>query len=485
MKLISKCDVGRRTVYDLSVPKTQCFVTSAGPIVHNSGAQSFIKNFKPTSVMDIAVATAIYRPGPLTAHVDKIYIEARQNPDNVVYEHRLVESVLKPYFGTVIFQETMMSLANIVGGFSLDQTDDVRKALMKRSMDGKDAAAVKQKELGEKFVIGAVKNGLSESDATSLWKKILAFSGYAFNAAHSVSYAYDSVACAWLFTYYPDEWLCAWLESASGNPVDRAQAIGEVKRYGYQIVTIDINEAVRGWTILPGKKMMASFMSIKGVGDAAIDEIVQNRPYNDIVDLLWNEDGSWRHSKANKKVWDTLTKLGAFDSMNLVGDGCIFSNYRQLNYVLTEGMDRLKKKNGVNCLKEVLEEALELEDWTQTEKAKFHQELAGDMDVEMLISDEMQKKLLGYGVPEISAAGEGKSLVWFVLQDFIEKKTKNGKNYLLLTAIDTSGKSSKIFLWGGSSSMNICIKNDVYITEVQKSDFGYSSSVRKLKRLVE
>lgn len=447
----------------------------------SSGSQSLIQKFKPTNVVDIATSTSIYRPGPLNAHVDELYLETRNDSSKIKYKHPLILDVLSPTAGCIIFQEQCMQLAHKVGGFTLNEADKVRKAVMKRTMTGKDAAAIKQKDLGEKFVKGAMKNGLTKEESDEIWADIIMFSGYGFNFSHAFSYALDSYMCAWLFTYYPDEWLCAWLESAQVNPDERAKAISEVRRYGYKVVPIDVNEAKTGWTSLPGKRLMGSFMSLKSVGSVAIEEIMANRPYSDLIDLLWDAQGNWRHSKANKKVWDVLTKLGAFDSMRLVGKDCLFSNYRQLNYILVECADRLKKKNGVSALKDVIDEALKLEDWSDTEKAQFHQELAGDMDVNMLVSEEVQQKLLGHGVVQISEL-KGKGLAWFVLEDFREKLTKNGKGYLLLTAKDSTGSSCRIFLWGGRSCSYIK-KNAVYIAEAEKTDFGYSSRMGKLKMI--
>lgn len=297
--------------------------------------------------------------------------------------------------------------------------------------------------------------------------------------SHALSYAIDSYMCAWLFTYYPDEWLCAWLESAQGNPDERAKAISEVRRYGYKVVPLDINEAKMGWTALDGKRLMGSFLSLKGVGDSAVEEVMANRPYRDLLDLFWDLEGKWRHSKANKKVWDVLTKLGAFDSMGLVGKDCLFQNYRQLNYVLVECSDRLKKKNGAEQLKDVLTEAMQLEDWTDHEKAEFHRELAGDMDINMLVHEDVQQKLQGYGVVPISEL-TGKGLAWFVLEKAVEKLTKNKKTYLLLTVKDPSGTASRVFLWGGRLC-SIIKPNGVYVAEVEKSDFGYASRMGKLK----
>jgi len=146
-----------------------------------AGAQKFVQKVKPRNIIDIAVATSIFRPGPLSAHVDKIYIKAKKNPSGVVYEHPLVEQVLKTMHGTIIFQESMMALGHVVGGFTLDECDKLRKVISKRTLSTKDAAVGETEKLGKKFVEGAVANGLDEAAATALFEKMKFFSGYGFN----------------------------------------------------------------------------------------------------------------------------------------------------------------------------------------------------------------------------------------------------------------------------------------------------------------
>ncbi len=124
--------------------------------------------------------------------------------------------------------------------------------------------------------------------------------------SHAVAYAIDSFWCAWLMTYYEEQWMCSYLEAYSKSPEKRAKAFGEARALGYNIVPIDINQAALGWTALPGKKLMPSMTSVKGVGDTAVEEIMAQRPFNSIEEMLWNEDGSWRPSKYNKKSMEAL-----------------------------------------------------------------------------------------------------------------------------------------------------------------------------------
>lgn len=299
--------------------------------------------------------------------------------------------------------------------------------------------------------------------------------------SHAMSYAYDSVMCTYLFYHHPDEWICSWLESLQGNSDKLSDAINEVKTYGYSVLRPDVNESTRTWKALPGKKLLPSLTSISGIGVSAYEEIERNRPYRDLCEILWNDDGSWKHSKANKGVWDSLTKIGALDSVGLVGDDKLFKNYRQLNYVVVERADDLKKKNSLEKLSEIVEVALKLPDWSNEQRAEFLQDISGDSGVDVLMDEETRERLAGHGVPMISDVVE-KGIGWFVLLDFSLKKTKNGKEYLLLVVTDSKGKTHRVFCWGGRQCSYIS-KNSVYLAEIEKSNFGYSTQMRKLQRI--
>lgn len=302
--------------------------------------------------------------------------------------------------------------------------------------------------------------------------------------SHAVSYAFDSYFCSWLFYKYPKEWLCAWLESAESDPKEKSKAISSIKSFGYDVAKLDINLSERNWTITDDGRIMPSFKSVKGIGDSAIDEILRNRPYNALRDFLWDDFGKWRHSKLNKRCFDVLTKLSAFDSMKIVGDDKEIKNYRQLNHILVERMQDLKKK-GPEFLQEVIEESKHIVDWTPTEKTDFSNDLAGIITIEHVIDQNTQNKLSKAGVSPISDFIEKSNdgdvgLVWFILESSESKMSKKNKEYQLFTVIDSSGSSQKLFVW--STQGKSYEKNKLYICELKKSDF-ISTSAYKIKKV--
>ncbi len=145
------------------------------------GAQMFFKGGKPKSITDVAALTSIYRPGPLAAGVDKTYVDAKENPGDVVYEHPLLKECLEPTYGHIIFQEQLMKLGHVVGGLSLDDCDKLRKVITKRSMSGQSKAKEEAKKLEAQFIEGAQKNGFTEDAASEIFEKLAYFSGYGFN----------------------------------------------------------------------------------------------------------------------------------------------------------------------------------------------------------------------------------------------------------------------------------------------------------------
>jgi len=451
------------------------------------GARNLFMKAKPKSIIDIATLTSIYRPGPLTAKVDKLYIQAKNNPDDIDYGHPLIKEVLEETYGMIVFQEQIMKLCSVVAGFPEEETDTVRRSIMKRKASEAAESLAKARAIKEQFVAGAVKNGVDAQLADDLYEKILYFSGYGFNKAHAVSYAIDSYYCAWLLTYFEEEWLCAYLEAMSGNDKKRSKAFGEVKALGYRVVPVDINYATKKWTILDGKKFMPSFLSCKGVGESAIDEIVANRPYRDINDLLWDENGKWRHSKFNKRAMEALINIRAFKSMDMVGEGKTFESYKHMHEVVINRNTDIKKwtkrdpERGQNNFREALLETEGIGPWTRREMVENSMKHFGSFNASTLVDENVQSRLADKGVRCIDDI-DGHDVYWFLVSDVKPKLTKNKKPYLLVTATGLDGKNLRMFCWGWDGQTDLPLYS-LCVAEVKKNDFGYQTSMSKVKLL--
>jgi DNA polymerase-3 subunit alpha len=453
------------------------------------GAQNLFKKAKPKSIIDIATLTSIYRPGPLTAKVDRLYIKAKNNPEAVDYGHPLIKEVLEETYGLIVFQEQIMKLCSVVAGFPEEECDTVRRSIMKRKASEAAESLAKARSIKEQFVAGSVKNGVDRQLADDLYEKILFFAGYGFNKSHAVCYAIDSYYCAWLLTYFEEEWLCAYLEAMSGNDKKRAKAFAEVKALGYRVMPLDINYATKNWTILKGKKFMPSLLSCKGIGSAAVDELAANRPYESIDDLLWTDEGKWRHSKFNKRAMEALINIRAFESMDLVGEGKTFESYKHMHEVIINRQNDIKRwtkkdpDRGKRNYREALLETQGAGSWSRREMVENSVKHFGSFNASTLISEEVQERMNEKGVRCIDGVDEyGHDLYWFLVSDVKPKLTKNKKPYLLVTATGLDGKNFRMFCWGWDGETELPLYS-LCIAEIKKNDFGYQTSMRKVKLL--
>lgn len=456
----------------------------------SQGAQKFIQRFKPTCLEDIAIATSIYRPGPLAAKVDEIYLKNKTNLAAAeADEHPRVWETLKSTAGCIIFQESLMQLAVNVAGFSPEDSERVRKTILKQSISAKGENKKKRAQIREEFVAGCIKHSkMTNAEAEALFDKIEFFCGYGFNRSHAVAYAIDSYYCAWLQTYYEAEWCAAYLETSSNNPDKLSRAIKDVRALGYNIKKLDINYASHTWTIVDNERaFVPSFYSVKGIGPAAIEEIIQNRPYTSVENLLWNDEGAWRHSKFNKKVMENLIKIGAFESMNLIGEGKKFKSYRQMHHVLVENSDTIKKTPkkdpgyGKRMLNEMIESTQDLDDWSTIEKITFLKDLTGDVNYHDIVPQNILDALRQKDVLPINEHS-GQNIYWFIIENVEVKKTKTGKQYLRLRVFAEETKRITLFLWGWTPDKHPAIQPyDLCVSEVEASDFGYSAKAWKLR----
>jgi DNA polymerase III alpha subunit len=450
--------------------------------------QKFFQKCKPENVTDLAAITSIWRPGPLSGKMHELYVDAKFNKP-YDWGDDLINETLKDTYNLLIFQEQIMLLANKVAGYDMTQCDQIRRAILKRSLATGEAQKKEAQELRETFEAGCVKNGVAPEIAKKLYDNVLSWGSYGFNKAHAVGYAMISYQCAHLMTYHEESWLTAYLESMSNNPDDRAKAFSEIRALGYKIVPIDINHAGSGWTVLPGKQFMPSFTTVKGVGDAAVVEILQERPYKSIEDVLWDENGFWKHSKFNKRALEALVNIGAFNSLDCIGEDKLFSSTAHMYEVIITHIDDIKKRTskepqkGRETFYRLVKELRDkVEPWSRREVALKQIERLGSLDVSALVEPQLLDVFNNKGVPSIDEYEE-KGVYWFVAGRSTPKTTKNKKQYTLLECMGQSGKMYRCFVWGVKQSDPQIEPYSVCFGEVSKSDFGFATQRWNLRIL--
>ena len=469
----------------------------------NSGARNFCLQAKPTSIEDLAAITAIYRPGPLKANVHTKYVKAKKNIADIEYDHPIIEKILGPTAGFVVFQEQFMTLASELAGFSPGESDRLRKTLVKKSLDTASGKMNEREVAKEKFVSGAHDlHGISKQISTKLWETIEAFAAYGFNKSHSVAYAIDSYYAAWLHTHYEKEWLATILQSENNSPTGLTKAIAEIKSYGFDFAQIDVNYSGEEWEYSDEiQAFVPPLSAVKGIGKTAMQEIMEMRPYRSLLDMFYSEEGKWKHSKMNKTCLASLCKIEALQSLEEFENGKIGShrqlleallcekNYEDLRkgiYGLTTTQTKKARKNGEEpdvFLDKILSDNVGIEDWTRVEKVALSYDLTSTVDSELLFPDSLMNRLVDKNVQSVNTIpGGGKGIGWFVIVDLVKKKTKNGKPFYRLKVTDNEHRTAWLRVWGGFQKEPELYT--LWMAHVSNDpNWGMSSSVAKLRRI--
>ena len=429
-----------------------------------SGAQNFCKNVVPVSLSDLAMVTSVYRPGPLGAKVDRSYLEAKRHPDMVTYEHPIIEEVLGDNYGFIIFQEDIAELAHKLGdNITLDEGNKLRKLLIKKGSEAGNG------RLYEKFVKGCVDKGLTTDQASDFWEKMAYFSKYGFNKSHAVCYTIISFQCAWLLNYYPAEWMASVLSHESEKKKERA--INTAKSFGFNIETLNINTSGETWEISEdGKTLIQPLSSIKGLGDKAIEQIIDNRPFETIEDLLFDENIVY--SKLNKKALDVLVRS---QTLNCLMDER-FTGMR--HFWMAVANDRPKTKKALD--KNIEEYAIE-GDLLLQEKVEYLSDLTGMFPMDLVLSEKSREKLEELYIPSISHYDVDLQVCWFIPREVTRRVASNGREYFLVKAIDDTSATSTIWCWGITNKDHIEL-NRPYMAKLKYSENWGFSSYGKLGR---
>lgn len=302
-------DVNDKGVYDL----IQTGNTIGLFQIESDGMQDLCKRLKPSNFEDIIAVLALYRPGPMESGMLDDFIERKHGRAKIDYFHDELESALKPIlentYGVIVYQEQVMQIVQSVGGFSLGGADLVRRAMGKKIKEEMD-------RLKGEFADGAQNKGYTRAYAEELFDLIVKFAGYGFNKSHSAAYALVTFYTSYLKCYYPAEFMAALLTLEKDNTDKVVKYVDETKRLGLELFPPDINKSdlVFSAKKIDGKEVVMFGMgAIKGAGDVAINAILNAResaPFKDLPDFISRIDGS----KVNKRVIESLTKAGAFDS---------------------------------------------------------------------------------------------------------------------------------------------------------------------------
>ena len=305
LSIIKECLelIGRKKFdfdYDLDDPKIYETINKSTLGIfqlEGKGATEYTKKLKPCCFEDIIADLALVRPGAQDSGDADEFLKVRFDGKEIEYDHPLLEPVLKATNGCILYQEQAMEISKILSGFSDVEADNLRKGI------GKKLDYIFE-EYKPKFINGAISNGVDEEVAEIIWNKIEKSSSYSFNKSHSVGYSLITYQTAYLKTYYPIEYYMCLLNNTEDED-KRIRIYSEIKSIDKEIINPDINIS-KSITSIDDDKIYLSFSLIKGVGDKAIDKIIENQPYISYEDFC-------DRCKVNRTVKKALIQAGAFD----------------------------------------------------------------------------------------------------------------------------------------------------------------------------
>ncbi len=274
--------------------------------LESGGMQELLKKMKPDVFDDIVALLALYRPGPLNLGMDKQFVERKSGREEIRYAFPELEPVLKDTYGILIYQEQVMKISQIIGGFSLSEADNLRKAMGKKL----EAPIAKMKK---PFLEGAAKGNFNKKTAEDLYDQMAEFAKYGFNKSHSAAYAVVSYRTAYLKANYPLEYMAALLSGNQGNQDKIANYTKDTEDMGVKVLLPDINFSGINFSV-DGENIRYGLSSIKGVGEAAAEEIISSRSETPFIKSLLDFCKAINMQIVNKRAIEKLISAGAFCS---------------------------------------------------------------------------------------------------------------------------------------------------------------------------
>lgn len=271
----------------------------------SSGMQDVLKKARPNRIEDLIALNALYRPGPMQ-FIDQ-FVDAKNGRTDIRYPLPALESVLEETYGVIVYQEQVMEIARVVGGFSLGKADILRRAMGKK----------KEKEMNrmeQEFLAGAEAQGYSEKQAIEIFELLKPFAGYGFNKSHAAAYSILAYQTAYLKANYPVEFITANLTNEIHDPDTFADYLHEARQMGIVVRPPDVNRSEKYFSVMDGE-IVYGLVGVKNVGTGAVDAILAARrtegPFASLYDLLERIDTR----TVNRKVIETLIQVGAFDGL--------------------------------------------------------------------------------------------------------------------------------------------------------------------------
>ncbi len=347
--------------------------------LESAGMKNFMKELKPQSIEDLIAGISLYRPGPMDFIPQ--YIKGKNNPGDITYDCPMLEPILKPTYGCIVYQEQVMQIVRDLAGYSLGRSDLVRRAMSKKK------TSVMEKERQnfiygnpEENVPGCISNGIDEKTANKIYDDMIDFAKYAFNKSHAACYAVVAYQTAYLKTYYPVEFMAALMTSVVDNTDKVAGYIYACRQMNIQMLPPDVNTSDMEFSV-EDNAIRFGLSAVKSLGRPTIKAIIDERNksrFTSMQDFI-----SRLYTDLNKRTLENLIKSGAFDTFG--------NNRRQMMSVYARMLDNEAKQG-----KDAISGQMSLFDLVdESEKSQFEIKMP---DVSEYIKEDIlafEKEVLG------------------------------------------------------------------------------------------
>ena len=459
--------------------------------IESSMFQGLNKRIKPNCFEDIIAIIALGRPGPMESGMVDDFINRKHGLEPITYMFDELEPILRPTYGTIVYQEQVMQIVQTIGGFSLGGADLVRRAMGKKIKE-------EMERLKGEFANGAQQRGFDRSRAIELFELIVKFAGYGFNKSHSAAYAMITFQTAYLKTYYKEEFMAALLTSESNKIESVAKYIAEVEKMGIEVVPPHVNisdmdfgvedfeESIKEGESKKVKKIVFGLSAIKGVGDEPIKNIIaarNNNKFEDLIDFISRIDSS----KINKRVFEPLAKSGALDGLGY-SRACMVAN---LDYICeaARAKDKVKEQMSSGLFGE--EEGEERASLSLSDTPEYDLELLLDFEFDFLGIYVSGHPLERYADEINATSGVVRSVMLDEVKDgsyciivgkvldIKRKMSKSGKPYGYVDILDLSGKLEIMFFEKYLNDLDACnLEEPIAIKcKIERGDEGYQIRV--------
>ncbi len=415
--------------------------------------RAYLKELRPTSIEDLIAMTSLYRPGPME-YIPK-FIKRKQGKEKIEYPHEMLEEILKDTYGIMVYQEQIMKIAQIMGGFTMGKADTLRKAMGKKKMD-----IMKQQKA--EFIESAEKKQVESKKAENIFDDMAKFAGYGFNRSHAAGYTILAFRTAYLKANHPAEYMAAVLSRNLSNIKEITIFMDECKRMGLPVLGPDINESNLKFNVNKNQELRFGLGAIKGVGEKAAISIIEERNNNGNYKDIYNLVERVNLHSVNKTTVESLTMAGAFDNFNNIKRSPFFAKDKNdisfIEAVIKYGNKIQDEKyasptlfEGTNNIEVSKPKIPECEEWTTLEKLNKEKDLIGiylsahPLDVYRFEINNLCNTTLSE-FNDMKKLNKKEIIVAGIVNDAQHKTTKTGNPYGTITIEDFTD-SYKLFFF--------------------------------------